>query len=121
MTDLLDAETVTAFKDAIRDVTDIFHKYPVRLSDLGIDLVAGRKVIEDKLDERTEGGETDEVYELAFNREYLKDQGLVDEDDNLLITYDEPILMDEKIYHIRSIKETSFRDSGLMVILEVVR
>jgi len=123
MTDLLDDEAVEAFKDAIRDVTDTFHKYPVILEqDSGdTELLAGRKIIAERLKEKEEGGEIDEGYEIAFNREYLKDRGLVDENDNLLIVYDDRIRIDGKRYHVVSVKEKGFREDKIMVILEVIR
>jgi len=121
--DLFDADAVEAFKDAMRDVTDTFHRYPVTLEQDGGDteLLAGRKVITEKFKAREEGEEIDEAYQLVFNREYLKDHGLVDGGDILLITYNDRVRMDGKRYHIVKLAEASFRDSKLMVVLEVVR
>lgn len=124
MTDLLDTDAVNAFKNAIRDVTDTFHKHPVILEQEGgnKDLLAGVKVITGELKEREGGQEISEGYAVMFNREYLAEKGLVDGNDKLLILYDDTIKIDEKRYHIIKLHETGiFRENTLMVVIEVAR
>jgi len=124
MADLLDAEAVEEFKDAIRDVTDTFHKHPVILEQEGgnKDLLAGLTVITDELKEREGGQEISEGYAVRFNREYLAEKDLVDGNGKLLIIYDDTFKIDEKRYHIIKLHETGiFREDTLMVVIEVAR
>jgi len=122
--DLLDEEAAQAFKDAIRDVTDTFHKYPVILEREGGDkeLLAGLKVITGELKAREGGEEISEGYEVKFNREYLAEKGLVNEDGKLLIAYDDTVKIDGKRYHIIKSKDQAiFRETKLMVVIEAGR
>ena len=124
MTDLLDAESVAMFKDAMRDLTDTFYKIPVILEQAGGDtgLLCGRKLITSELQAREGGEETEEGYRLTFNRADLAEMGLVDANDKLLIGYDDTVVMDGKQFAIVGIAEpVIFREEKLMVTLEVAR
>ena len=125
MTDLFDTETIDAFKSAMRDVTDTFFKYPVTLERESFDdltLQAGLRVITRELKEREGGEEIDEAYGVRFNREYLREKGLVDGNDELLIGYDDGIRIKGKRYHIAAIQPAGIiRDDPLLAYLEVVR
>jgi hypothetical protein len=124
MADLLPQESVEGFVSAMRSVTDTFHKYPVSLGNTpdAIDLLCGRKSIINEFKAREEGDDIDEAFELKFNRGYLADKGLVDEENELLIGYDTPVRINGKRYTIIKLDQTSvFRDQRLMVVMEVVR
>ncbi len=123
MADLFDDAMTAQFTAAIRDVTDTFFKYPVIFGDGAdeIDLRCGRKSIKNKLLALEEGEDIDQAYRITFNREYLTEKGVVDENDKLLIGYDTPVWMDGEQFTITKLDETSvFREKKLMVVLEVV-
>ncbi len=124
MTDLFDSETVQAFKNAIRDVTDTFQKHPVVLRQEAGDtqLNAGLKIITAEVQAKEGGEEIEEAYLVSFNREYLEEMGLVDVGGELLITYDDQVVINLDVFEIIKIHDTAvFRDEKLMVKLEVIR
>ena len=121
MTDLFDDQGVGDFRDAIRDVTDSFQKYPVVFGD-GVEVLCGRKSIKNELLARDEGESIEDAYKLSLNRDYLAEKGIVDETGTLLIGYDTPVWMDGELFAITSLGEpVVFRDKKLMVVMEVVR
>lgn len=129
--DLLDQESIDLFKDAIRDVTDTFHRYPVVLLPAPggeVDLLSGKKSPSSSaqgmkgLDPRERGEEIEELLQLSFNRQYLAEKGLIDTAGTLLIGYDDGVRIDGKLYSIAAIHETGeFREDNLLVLLDVVR
>ena len=124
MTDLFDSQTEGDFLSAIRDVTDTFQKYPVTFGDGedSITVLCGRKSIKNELSAGEEGESIEEAFKLALNRQYLAEQGLVDEDDVLLIGYDTPVWIDNERFVITKLAESVvFRDKKVMVVMEVVR
>lgn len=124
MTDLFDDATQADFIQAIRDVTDTFQKYPVIFGDEDppLELLCGRKSIKNELLAREEGQSIEDAFEIAINREYLAEKGLIDENDSLLIGYDTPVEMDGEQFTIIKLGEPAvFRDKKLMVVMEIVR
>lgn len=131
--DLLDPEDVAAFTGAIRDVTDTFHKYPVTLRRAvgGADkpLLAGVKPAGDgkgsgdgELKPRESGEEVDERLTVSFNRGYLAEQGLIDQNDVLLITLDDQLLIKGKRYYLAAVGDKAmFRNLPILVVCEAVR
>lgn len=120
------------FRAAMRDVTDTFHKDPVTLRRAGgadVPLLAGLKPAGDgqgdehgELQSRETGDEIAERYTVTFNRAYLAEQGLIDGDDQLLITIDDSLLIRGKRFALAVVADRApFRGEALLVVLEAVR
>ncbi len=125
MTDLIDDEAMEQFAEAMRDVTDTFHRYAVTVELSGgttYDLVAGIKEITGELQAGEGGDEIDRAFRLRLGRAYLAEQGLVDGTGMLLIDYDTIVTIDGQRYTMAKLQEpVVFRDRKLVVMLEVVR
>ncbi len=125
MSDLLDSNAMEQFAVAMRDVTDTFFRYAVRVAladGQSYDLVAGLKEITGELKTAEGGNEIDRAYRLRFGRAYLAEQGLVDSSGTLLIGYNATIYIDDQAFAIAKLQEpVVFRDRKLVVMAEVVR
>ena len=129
--DLLDAEATADFLAAMRDLTDTFHQDPVTLIRAIADcpLLAGLKAAGDgkgeehgELRHRDTGEEIAERYTVTFNRAYLAEQGLVDNDDQLLISVDDQLLIAGKRFAIAAVADRArFRGFAILVVLQAVR
>jgi len=123
--DLLSQENIEEFKSALTDVFDTFFKYPVVVVKDGveIDLLCGMQEGPGKNSES--GGELleiedsreeiNEIKTLKFYAGYLKEKGVS-------IDYDCEVYIDNKGFTITRISEKGyFRDSNLLVVVEVAR
>lgn len=123
--DLLDQESISDFKGAIRDVTDTFHRYPVAVDLTGgllTELQCGRKNITAELRAGEQGQEISEGWLLSFNREYLAEQGLYDFRGRIRLTYDTPVWLDGKRFAVIRLKEDAvFHGDKLLVFVGVAR
>lgn len=130
MTDLLDQEAVDDFKSALRDVTDTFFRDPVvlrRASGEEVPLLAGLKPADDgsghgELRQGEAGSEAEQRYQVSFDRGYLAEQSLVDAGDELLIGYDDELLIGGRAFALVAIADRArFRGAPLLVVLEAAR
>jgi|GEM_PF-1800375 len=130
MADLIDDSAVDDFRQAMRDVADTFNRYPVILHTAAagaVELLAGKAPLSstsapDGLTVTDEGEEVEEGYQLRFNRDYLAEKGLISEDGDLLLDYDDSAEVDGLTYGIAMIDSTgTFRDADMNVVLKVVR
>jgi len=134
MTDLLSQENVDQFRGAMRDVTDTFHKIPVTLlraagGQVGLlaglapdDMEAQNGEVHGELHIQEDRRETVERWIVSFNRDYLREEGLVDEDDHLLIAYEDRIMLNGKRYSIIKMTDKAiFRNAPILVKLTVAR
>ena len=125
MADLLDSNAMAQFEAAMRDVTDTFYRYPVRVELSGgavHGLVAGIKEITAELKAAEGGEEISRAYRLRFGRAYLMEKGLVDGFGKLLLDYDAVFWVDEQRFVVAGLSEpVVFRHRKLVVLVEVVR
>lgn len=130
--DLLDQDAVDDFKSAMRDLGDTFHRDPVtlrRADGTEINLLAGLKPAGDgqgeqhgSLQPRERGEEIEERYTVTFNRGYLAERGLIDGDNQLMITIDDFLLIQGKRFTLAAVADRArFRGEALVVVLEAVR
>lgn len=130
--DLLGQEDVDEFRSAMRDVTDTFHKSPVvlrRADGSELPLLAGKTPVSDSSEEKESGNlvvqdpQSDQVerWLITFNREYLQEQGLI-EDGVLLITLEDWIVIGGHRFAIVGISDRAiFRGEPILVKLTVAR
>ncbi len=134
MADLLSQENVDQFRQAMRAVTDTFHKKPVilkRKSGEEIELTCGWKPDEAGSYGSVNGEaylqeahrETVERYLVTFNRDYLAEKGLIDPDtDELLISEDDKIVFKGKRHVLVKITDKGvFRGLPILAQLTVQR
>jgi hypothetical protein len=138
MADLLSQENVDQFRSAIRNITDTFHKSPVILrhvDEVGaiheLPLQAGVKSDDtgsygEINGERYVQDEHTQIMErwiVTFNRDYLKEQGLVDPDtDKLLIDPEDWLIYQGKRYSIQLLADKAvFRGIPILVQLTAQR
>ena len=118
----------------MRDVTDTFHKIPVTLlraagGQVGLlaglapdDMEAQNGEVHGELHIQEDRRETVERWIVSFNRDYLREEGLVDEDDHLLIAYEDRIMLNGKRYSIIKMTDKAiFRNAPILVKLTVAR
>jgi len=132
MSDLLSQENVDQFRAALRDLTDTFHKSPVILrkaSGEEIDLLCGMKPDDDGSYGAVHGeqyvqedrSETVERWVLSFNRDYLAEQGMV-ENDQVMIVEDDKIVIAGKRHTIVKLSDKAlFRGLPVLFTLTVQR
>lgn len=134
MTDLLDQETVDDFRQAIRDITDTFHRTPVilkRKSGEEVELLCGWKPddvgssgsVHGEAQLQEASRETVERYLVSFNRDYLAEKDLVDPvTDNLLISEDDKLVFHGKRHVLVKITDKGvFRGIPILAQLTVQR
>lgn len=135
MSDLLDQDGVDEFRQAMRDLTDTFHKTPVTLlrkTGEEFPLLAGWTPDDTGGTDGEEHGEayvreaqreTVERFVVSFNRDYLAEQGLTDpEADTLLISEDDKLIFGGKRFVLVKITDKGvFRGLPILVQLTVQR
>jgi len=134
MTDLLDQDAVDDFRSAMRDVTDTFHKSEVTLrrpDGTEFDLLAGLTPNETGVDgeangemaAREEGTETVERWNVAFNRDYLAEKGLIDpvNDEPLIGDEDRIVWRGQRFAIVQLTDKAMFRGLPILVLLKVAR
>ncbi|MFZ2949456.1 MAG: hypothetical protein WA003_08215 [Desulfuromonadaceae bacterium] len=134
MSDLIDQAGVDEFRQAMRDLTDTFHKTPVTLkrkTGEEIPLLAGWKPddvgsygnVNGEAYVQEAQRETVERFVVSFNRDYLSEQGLTDPDtDLLLISEDDKLIFQGKRFVLVKITDKGvFRGVPILVRLTVQR
>lgn len=130
MADFFSQENVDQFRGAMRDVTDTFYKNPVTLrkaSGAETELLAGLKPVDtgengEVNGERYVQEERQEVVErwiVTFNRDYLKEKQLVGDDDALLITVDDWIIINGKRHSIVRITDKGMF-CGMPILVQLI-
>ncbi len=132
--DLLTQDSADQFRSAMRSVTDTFHKTEVTLkrkTGEEFELLAGWKPDDTGTDGEGHGEaylqesqrETVERYIVSFNRDYLAEQGLTDQDTGLLlISEDDKLLFQGKRFVLVKITDKGiFRGVPILVQLTVQR
>ncbi|BCS55192.1 hypothetical protein GSbR_25930 [Geobacter sp. SVR] len=133
--DLLSQDNVDQFRAAIRNVTDTFHKSPVilrRETGEEFPLLAGLtpddqedySVVQGERYVRDDQDDVTERWVVAFHRDYLAEQGLIDpETDTVLIALENDwIVIKGKRHAIVKLSDRAiFRGQAILVRLSVQR
>lgn len=118
----------------MRDVTDTFHTAPVSLlpaagGQVGLlaglgpdDTEAQNGEVHGELHVQEDRRETVERWIVSFNRDYLRENGLVDANDLLLIGYEDRMMIKGKRYGVIKITDKGlFRGVPILVQITVAR